>query len=148
MLEKFLALRGLLGGNSGGSGGGAGGGGEFKVLTGEFVLAQDSMSYGLEIQAPDGYEKGTVPKFCAVVNTTSLLSTQNTQTTTRCLFIYSDGETAYRRSSSADAAQNVVADEPGKVCKWNGVKMWIYGSNDANYNQFRAGDVYKYYIVL
>jgi hypothetical protein len=124
------------------------GGGGADVLTGEVTIQTNNSSFGLEIPKPQGYENGTVPKFAAFCNVTDFASSASTQATVKCLFAFADGVNGYRKTSTSTFGTNLNKGKASDICKWYGVKLWFYASHDANYKTLRAGDVYKYIIVL
>ena len=126
----------------------AGGGGE-NVLYGEISVSTDAASFGLEIEKPNNYENGTVPAFAVAWNSSDFLSNASSQATVKCLFLATDGISGFRRvSGSYHEELNLNSSTPSSVCQWYGIKLWFYGSIDANYKAFRAGDIYKYIVIL
>ena len=122
------------------------------VLIGDFTLSSDDISFGLEIEQPNGYKNETVPKFVAFFNASDFLSTASGQSEIKCLFGCADSVYAYRFASAltgtGSSAVVLNGTNAQDVCRWYGVKLWMYGSKNANFNAFRAGDTYKYIIVL
>ena len=121
------------------------GGGE-NVLYGEISVSTDGTSFGLEIEKPNNYENGTVPAFAVAWNSSDFLS--NSQTTEKCLFLATDGISGFRRTSASGKNLDLNGGSPDDVCKWYGIKLWFYGSNNASYKTIRAGDIYKYIVIL
>ena len=124
------------------------GGGGGNVLYGEISVSTDSTSFGLEIEKPNNYENGTVPAFAAAWNSSDFLSNEISQATVKCLFLATDGISGFRRTSSSRLKLDLNGSSPGMVCNWYGIKLWFRGSNDANYKTIRAGDIYKYIVIL
>ena len=122
-------------------------GGE-NVLYGEISVSTDASSFGLEIEKPNNYENGTVPAFAVAWNSSDFLSNAISQATVKCLFLATDGISGFRRTSSSSMNLDLNGSSPGKVCNWYGTKLWFRGSNDANYKAIRAGDIYKYIVIL
>ena len=120
-------------------------GGE-NVLYGEISVSTDASSFGLKIEKPNNYENGTVPAFAVAWNSSDFLS--NSQTTEKCLFLATDGISGFRRMSASGKNFDLNGGSPNKVCQWYGIKLWFYGSNNANYKTIRAGDIYKYIVIL
>ena len=123
----------------------AGGGGE-NVLYGEISVSTDAISFGLEIEKPNNYENGTVPAFAVAWNSSDFLSTS--QTTEKCLFLATDGISGFRRTSASGKNLDLNGGSPNDVCQWYGNKLWFYGSDQASYKTIRAGDIYKYIVIL
>ena len=123
------------------------GGGE-NVLYGEISVSTDAESFGLEIEKPNNYENGTVPAFAVAWNSSDLLSNASSQLTLKCLFLATDGISGFRRTSATSRGQDLNGGSPNDVCQWYGTKLWFYGSVDAQYKTFRAGDIYKYIVIL
>ena len=122
-------------------------GGE-NVLYGEISVSTDNSSFGLEIEKPNNYENGTVPAFAVVWNSSDFLSTAFSQTSIKCLFLATDGISGFRRVSDSGKNLDLNGGSPNDVCQWYGIKLWFYGSDNANYKTFRAGDIYKYIVIL
>ena len=123
------------------------GGGE-NVLYGEISVSTDATSFGLEIEKPNNYENGTVPAFAVAWNSSDFLSDDSSGTTIKCLFLATDGISGFRRTSSSAKNLDLNSGSPNDVCHWYGIKLWFYGSNNASYKAIRAGDIYKYIVIL
>lgn len=119
-----------------------------NVLRGEISVSTDSDSFGLEIEKPNNYENGTVPDFAVAWNSSDFLALGSSQANIKCLFLASDGISGFRRTSSAKSGQDLNGGSPNSVCQWYGIKLWFYGSDDSNYKAIRAGDIYKYIVIL
>lgn len=117
-------------------------------MHGEILVSTDQISFGLEIEKPNNYENGTVPAFAVAWNSSDFLSTAPNQNSVKCLFLASDGISGFRRVSSKTWNLDLNNGSPNDVCQWYGSKLWFYGSNDANYRTIRAGDIYKYIVIL
>ena len=124
------------------------GGGGGNILHGEISVTTDQISFGLEIEKPNNYENRTVPAFAVAWNSSDFLSTESTQRTVKCLFLASDGISGFRRVSNNFSNLDLNNGSPNDVCQWYGIKLWFYGSPNANYRAIRAGDIYKYIVIL
>ena len=125
----------------------AGGGGK-NVLRGEISVSTDKTSFGLEIEKPNNYENGTVPAFAVAWNSSDFLSNASSQSDVKCLFLATDGISGFRRASNSNTGNIGYSGSAYEVCHWYGIKLWFYGSSDANYKAIRAGDIYKYIVIL
>lgn len=126
------------------------GGSASGLVCGEFTMASDSVSYGLEIEKPEGFVNGSVPTLAVAYNKSyTKVESKDSQGSCRTLvLVASNGDVGVRYSQFATKTAGGLFDDPSKVCKWNGVKLWFYGSLDANYKAMRAGDTYGWFYIL
>ena len=127
----------------------AGGGGS-GLVCGEYTMASDSSSFGLEIEKPEGFVNGSVPTLAVVYNKTytKVVSEESQQRCRTLVLVASNGGVGVRYSQFGTATQGGLFDDPSKVCKWYGVKLWFYGSGNANYRAMRAGDTYGWFYII
>lgn len=126
---------------------GVGGG---NLVCGEFTMASDNTSFGLEIEKPEGYENNTVPTLACVYNKTyTSVETNTSQTKCRTLaLVASNGGVGVRYSQNGNYTGGGLYDDPSEVCKWYGVKLWFYGSGNSNFRSMRAGDTYGWFYII
>lgn len=126
------------------------GGSASGLVCGEFTMASDNMSFGLEIEKPEGFVNGSVPTLAVAYNKTyTKVESQEAQLLCRALaLVASNGGVGVRYSQYATKTGGGLFDDPAKVCKWYGVKLWFYGSKDANYRAMRAGDTYGWFYII
>lgn len=120
------------------------------VVHGEFTLAADNISYGVEIEKPSGWENGTVPTVACLYNKTYTdVKTNTSQIQCRTLVMVAfNGGIGIRYSQNETNTGGGVFDDPSGLCKWYGNKLWFYGSDNINYKSLRAGDTYGWFYIL
>lgn len=126
------------------------GGSASGLVCGEFTMAFDDMSFGLEIEKPEGFVNGSVPTLAVVYNKTyTKVVSNNFQRSCRTLaLVASNGGVGVRYSQNETETGGGLFDDPSKVCQWYGIKLWFYGSKTANYKSMRAGDTYGWFYII
>ena len=125
------------------------GGSASGLVCGEFTMASDNTSFGLEIEKPEGFVNGSVPTLAVAYNKTyTKVESQNSQLKCRTLaLVASNGGVGVRYSQFETNTGGGLFDDPSKVCKWYGVKLWFYGSANSNFKSMRAGDTYGWFFI-